>query len=303
MSGSTDQLKQSTAAAVSNYQVIKPTQNLYHNTRSASGELTPPEETYEQLGPAPMCEEREGGGSREELEAYISMSAASMRPPSCLPPPHIPYQRDLRFGRHEVQMSNASNCNILHSKKTGALLVQNKKAVFVMVLCLALFLLVSSVALLLGVLSLIKVQQVDGGGGGEDIAARMRSLEQSLGQLQARFQLQSDMSGANETAISTLSLRVDQLGSQLIAVNSSLARQGSSVDAQFNSISSQLNDTSASLASLSNARVELYRGCYKDSSTCRIVRHRTNAYMYVCYTPFLLLDVTVSLLLMFTLLI
>ena len=143
-------------------------------------------------------------------------------------------------------MSNAFNCNILHSKKTGALLVQNKKAVFVMVLCVALFLLVSSAALALGVLNLIQVpesdkqagafaanhsQQVGGGGGGEDIAARVRSLEESLGQLQARFQLQSNMSGANETAISTLSSRVDQLGSQLSAVNGSLTSQGSSVDA------------------------------------------------------------------------
>ena len=191
----------------------------------------------------------------------------------------------MRFGSHETQMFNGSDCDTLSSKKTGASLVCNKRAVFILG---ALFLLVSSAALVLGVLNLIQIpdsdkqagafaanhsQQSGGGGGGEDIAARMRSLEESLGQLQARFQLHNNMSlsGSNETAISTLSSRVDQL-------------------------ESQLNDMSASLASLSagvNVGVELYRGCYKDISACSIMPHPENAYLYLCQTPLLALNVTV----------
>ena len=290
---------------------------LHHNTwNEKKCDLSLPEETYEQLDPAPVRGGEGGatlkGEDRGEFAAYTFMRAAPVRLPPGPPLPPTPHQQGLRFGGHGVQapVFNGSDFDTVCSKKTGASLVRTKRAVFILGLCVALFLLVSSAALALGVLNLIQVPESDkqagafaannsqqvGGGGGEDIAARVRILEESLDQLQARFQLQSNMGGANETAISTLSSKVDQLGSQLSAVNGSLASQGSSVNARFNSISSQLNNTSASLASLSarvNSRVELYRGCYKDSSTCRVVQHASNAFWYLCNTPFLLLNVTV----------
>ena len=326
MSGSTDSIQldeQSSAAAAQKsnepghysippYQSLRPARNppaLYHNTRSGEKcDLTLPEETYKQLDPATVrvgeessTHERDCG----EFAAYTSMSAAAVSPSSGPPLPPIPHQQDLRLSCRKAQTFNASDYDMLQSKKTGAPLIQIKGVVFILGLCMALFFLLSSAALALGVLNLIQVPESDKQagalnfaanhsqqvGGGEDIAARVRSLEESLGQLQARFQLQSNMSGANETAISTLSSRVDQLGSQLSEVSGSLANQE-----LIDSISSQLNDTSASLASLRarmNSRVELYRGCHKDTSTCRTLLHSNNPYWYLCDTPFLRLNITV----------
>ena len=327
MSGSTDYCNQfelskqnSAATAEAGRYSILPdlSEAPYHNTwNKKKCDLTLPEETYEEVNPTPLCEGEDStlkNGDGGKFATYTSMSAAPCEA-SISSPPLMTHQQDHRFGSH---MFPASDCDTVHLKKTGASLVRTKRAVFILGVCVALFLLVSSAALVLSMVNLIQVpesdkqagafaanhsQQVGGGGGGEDIAARVRSLEESLGQLQARFQLQSNMSGVNETAISTLSSRVDQLGSQLSAVNGSLASQESSVNARFNSISSQLNNMSASLASLSarvNARVELYRGCYKDSSTCRVVRHPRNAFWYRCYTPYLLLNVTVCFIMLST---
>ena len=300
--GSSEAGRYSTPPDQGHRPVRNPPALCHNNCSEKKCDLTLPEEIYEELDSPRM--HGEGGGSRRdcgEFAAYTSMNSAPVGHPPGPPPLHTPHRQDPRFGSHEAQIFSASDCDTVRSKKTGASLVRTKRAVFILGLCVALFLLVASAALALSVLNLIQVPDSDKQSGafaanhsqqvgGEDIAARMRSLEESLGQLQARFQLQSNMSGANEIAISTLSSRVDQ---QLSAVNGSLTRQGSNI----NSISSQLNDTSASLASLSsrvNARVELYRGCYKDTSTCRTLPHDTNDYWYLCNTPFLPLNVTVG---------
>jgi hypothetical protein len=62
-------------------------------------------------------------------------------------------------------------------------------------------------------------------------------------------------------------------------------------------ISNQLMTTSSAVASLNSqitSRVDLFHGCYQDTASCVVNQHRQTPYWFLCLTPFLSANVTVS---------
>lgn len=81
---------------------------------------------------------------------------------------------------------------------------------------------------------------------------------------------------------------------QVRILEASLRLLQSRLEQQNAFASVQFNATSANLNSLVNAQAELYRGCYKDTATCRVTQDVRNPYWYYCITSFMRANVTVS---------
>ena len=127
--------------------------------------------------------------------------------------------------------------------------------------------------------------------------ARLQNLELSFQQLQVRVGTLQDNISSTPSAIASLSSRLDGFNEQLNTAFSAFSANDTRISAQLNAISSQLNATSTALTNVSgkvNAGVNLYRGCYMDSVSCRVVQHSSNEHWYLCSTPFLVLNATVS---------
>ena len=126
---------------------------------------------------------------------------------------------------------------------------------------------------------------------------RLQNLESSFQQLQVRVGTLRDNISSTPPAIASLSSRLDGFNEQLNTAFSAFSANDTRISAQLNAISSQLNTTSTSLTNVSgkvNAGVNLYRGCHMDSVSCRVIQHPSNEHWYLCSTPFLVLNATVS---------
>lgn len=120
------------------------------------------------------------------------------------------------------------------------------------------------------------------------------------------------------TLSSVVTAKIDSINTQLLTTTADISGLSSSVNASINSfrtqlaatladflslnatissISNQVISTSTAVTSLSSrltSPVDLYHSCYQDTASCIVSQHRETPYWFLCLTPFVIANVTVS---------
>jgi len=113
---------------------------------------------------------------------------------------------------------------------------------------------------------------------------------------------------ATSIATANLSVQVDlvteNIASQLVTTSGVISNLSSQVEEMeklhslhLNGIIEQLNSTSIAITNLSlsvYSQVDLYQDCYRDTVNCTVAAHSGTEYWYLCHTPFITVNITVS---------
>ena len=196
----------------------------------------------------------------ETYDKIIDFSKSSVDHTTVMNKPMEDYEVYLPMdARPDLPQLGGDNVNVLKKrpalgKKTARKSLKN--VVLVVGICLALCTLLSLTALGLGALNL----------------ARAQSLRRGT-----NAYMQVGAQQANNT---------EDILAQIRTLEKSIVQ----MQERLNATSTQLNSTVAAF----NTRVNLYSGCYRHSVRCQVVQHPQNRYIYLCNTPYLPLNMTVS---------